>query len=252
MVVVVVVVVEVVVAVVVVVVAVAVAVTVAAAVAVAAAAAVAVAVAVAAAKAKAIHTPSFEHGRTRTWTPHPVIKSGSSRRWASGYCSRGLCLADVGKQPEKSKACPVDSNLEKCVRGKYGVCHHVQGYVPQVPAMAAKEEEEVRGSEGYVLNRAEHLLKHLGQQESHGDAGFCLLVATFRCLMDGESGSNQGETETLGSQRHGMCFSWHFFQQFGRAQPAASVCCFRQDARRRSEFQDPKPARPGPGTLILP
>eukprot|EP00439_Symbiodinium_sp_Y106_P085804 s451_g29.t3 len=62
----------------------------------------------------------------------------------------------------------------------------------EVPAMAAKEEEEVRGSEGYVLNRAEHLLK---------------------CLMDGESGSNQGETETLGSQRHGMCFSWHFFQQ---------------------------------------
>ncbi|CAE7034739.1 unnamed protein product [Symbiodinium sp. CCMP2592] len=71
----------------------------------------------------------------------------------------------------------------------------------EVPAMAA-EEEEVRGSEGYVLNRAEHLLK---------------------CLMDGESGSNQGETEMPGGDQSFRTLSRHVQDSRQFVQQATSL-----------------------------
>ena len=119
--------------------------------------------------------------------------------------------------------------------------------------MEAKEEPI--GSEGYVLNRAEHLLKHLGQQ---GSTAMQFSVACYDAQVSHGWG---GRIKTGGDGDPRQSKIWHVFQlalfpSFSTsllgAQPAASACFFRQAERRRSEFQDPEPARPGPGILIMP
>ncbi|CAE7661215.1 unnamed protein product [Symbiodinium microadriaticum] len=70
----------------------------------------------------------------------------------------------------------------------------------EVPAVEAKEEPI--GSEGYVLNRAEHLLK---------------------CLMDGEAGSRQGETELRDEDQSFRTLSRHVQDNRQLAQQATSL-----------------------------